>query len=206
MTSIWISIIAGAGLGVFASISPGALQAYLLQQTIQHGWRRALPAVFAPLLSDIAIILLVLFILSRFSASWLRIIQAVGGCFLLYLALEAYRTLRKRSLLAPPIPPAAPQTFLKAVMANGLTPGPYFFWSVIAGPLLLRIWAVSPAEGIGFLLVYYLALIGVYAMQVFCFATVGRIGPRTAFGLRIFAASALLLMGLYQIWSGLTGA
>jgi len=58
-----IHLLIGASLGVSAGAAPGPLQAYLLNQTTQHGWRRALPAVLAPLLSDIPIILLMLFIL-----------------------------------------------------------------------------------------------------------------------------------------------
>ncbi len=199
-------MIAGAGLGVLASLSPGVLQAYLIQQTAHYGWRRALPSVLAPLLSDLAVILLVVFLLTRVSAAWLRLIRAVGGCFMLYLAWEAYGALRQGGRPPPLVPPAIPRSFLNAVVANGLSAGPYIFWGVIAGPLLLRIWAVSAVDGAGFLLAYYVALIGTYALQVFFIASVSRIGPRTASALKALGALALLFMGLYQLWSGLTGA
>lgn len=201
-----IHLLMGASLGVSAGAAPGALQAYLLNQTTQHGWRRALPAVLAPLLSDIPIILLVLFILTRFPQEWLRVLQVVGGGFLLFLAWEAYAALRKNGRVSLANPTVAPQTFLKAVMANALNAGPYIFWSVIAGPLLLKTWAESPLWAVGFLLVFHLALVGTYAAQVFFFAIISRIGSRTAHALNAIAAVALLLMGLYQIWSGVTGA
>jgi threonine/homoserine/homoserine lactone efflux protein len=202
---MFIHLLIGATLGVSAGAAPGALQAYLLHQTTQHGWRRALPAVLAPLLSDIPIILLVLFILTRFPREWLRVLQVVGGSFLLFLAWEAYQAFRKHDSLVPNQPPAAPQTFLKAVMANALNAGPYIFWSVIAGPLLLKTWAESHLAAVGFVIVFHLALISMYAVQVFFFATVSRIGTNTARRLSAIASLALLLMGLYQIWTGLTG-
>jgi threonine/homoserine/homoserine lactone efflux protein len=36
-----------------AAVQPGPFQAYLISLTLVTGWRRTLPAVFAPLLSDI---------------------------------------------------------------------------------------------------------------------------------------------------------
>jgi len=199
------NILLAAGLGIFASASPGALQAYLLQQTIRHGWRHAWPAVLAPLVSDIPVVLLVLFILGRLPPLWLRSLQYAGGAFLLLLSFRALRGLRKLDSKAPQ-PPAGPQTFLTAILANGLSAGPYVFWSLIAGPILSRVWSTTLAAGLGFLLVYYLALLSTYSTQVWVFAAVRRLGSRTAWVVNAIAASALAALGLYQIWSGLRGA
>jgi threonine/homoserine/homoserine lactone efflux protein len=35
-----------------AAVQPGPFQAYLISLTLVNGWRRTLPAVLAPLLSD----------------------------------------------------------------------------------------------------------------------------------------------------------
>jgi threonine/homoserine/homoserine lactone efflux protein len=182
------------------------LQAYLLHQTTHHGWRKALPGVFAPLLSDIPIIILVLVILTRFPPLVLRVLQVVGGIFVIYLAWEAYRAIRAHHSLLPAEPPAAPQTFMKAVLANGLNAGPYIFWSVIAGPMLLKVWGQSVPGAIAFLIAFHVALIGAYTVQVLFFATIRRVSSRAAYGLNIVAAIVLLLMGLYQIWSGFSGS
>jgi threonine/homoserine/homoserine lactone efflux protein len=199
------NILLSAGLGIFASASPGALQAYLLQQTIRHGWRHAWPAVLAPLVSDIPIVIIVLFILGRLPPIGLRSLQVAGGTFLLFLSFRAFRALRKLDRQAPHLP-GGPQTFITAVLANGLSAGPYVFWSLIAGPILLKLWSTSLAAGLGFLLVYYLALLSTYAAQVFLFAAIRRVGSRTGWVLNAMAASALAALGLYQIWSGLRGA
>jgi threonine/homoserine/homoserine lactone efflux protein len=172
-----INVLWGTGLGIFASASPGALVAYLLQQTIQHGWRRALPAVLAPLISDIPVVLVVVFVLGRLPPGWLRILQCVGGAFLLVLAFEAWRGLRDHEMKTPAIAPG-PQTFVRAVLANGLSAGPYIFWSLVAGPLLVQLWTTSLAAGLEFLLGYYVALLGTYTAQVFIFATIRRVGRR----------------------------
>ena len=39
----------GATLAISAAIMPGPYQAYLLSQALRHGWKRTLPAAFAPL-------------------------------------------------------------------------------------------------------------------------------------------------------------
>lgn len=199
---MWIHLLLGAGLGASAGAAPGALQAYLLNQTTQHGWRRALPAVFAPLVSDIPIILVVVFLLTRFPPGLLRGLHIVGGCFLLYLAAQSYRAARHKSALPSVDGAHAPQTFFKAVLANGLNAGPYIFWSVIAGPQLLKIWAESPEAAVGFLMAFHVVLVGTYAVQVFFFAAVRRMSAQSAPLLNLIAALALLLMGLYQIYGG----
>lgn len=55
----------GAVYGFAAAVQPGPFLAYLISQTLRNGWRRTLPVVLAPLLSDGPIIVLVLFVLSR---------------------------------------------------------------------------------------------------------------------------------------------
>jgi hypothetical protein len=48
---------------------------------------------------------------------------------------------------------------LKAALVNALGPGPYLFWGLIAGPILLAGWRVSPGHAISFLVGFYGTLI-----------------------------------------------
>jgi len=45
-------LIWGIGYGFTAAMQPGQFQAYLMAQTLRQGWRKTLPMIFAPLLSD----------------------------------------------------------------------------------------------------------------------------------------------------------
>ena len=58
-------LLIGAGFAFGAAVQPGPLQAFLLSRVATAGWRRALPACFSPLLSDIPIALLALLVLGR---------------------------------------------------------------------------------------------------------------------------------------------
>ncbi|NJN98664.1 MAG: hypothetical protein HC875_33515 [Anaerolineales bacterium] len=88
---------------------------------------------------------------------------------------------------------------------NSLSPGPYLFWSVIAGPVVLEAWRQSPSLGLSFVLGFYGALIGGFVAFVILFATASQLGPKVNYFLRLVSAVALVIFGLYQLWIGLAG-
>ena len=53
-------MILGITFAFAAAVQPGPLQTYIVSQTLTKGWKRTLPAMFAPVLSDGPIIILVL--------------------------------------------------------------------------------------------------------------------------------------------------
>ena len=195
----------GAVLGFSAAVSPGAFQAYLLAQTVQHGLRRTLPSALAPLLSDGPIIALVLLALTQAPGWLLRALQIAGGLFVLYLAWGAYQAFRHPPTLAAP-PSTAGRSLLKAVVTNALSPGPWLFWTVLAGPILVRAWGQAPTSAAGFVGGFYGAMISSLAGLILLFATARRLGPGVSHALNGVSALALLGFGVYQLWSGLVGA
>ena len=196
----------GAVLGFSAAVSPGPFQAYLLAQTVQHGLRRTLPSALAPLLSDGPIIALVLLALTQAPGWLLRGLQIAGGLFVLYLAWGAYRAFRQPPTLAATPADTAGRSLLKAVVTNALSPGPWLFWTVLAGPILARAWGQAPGWAVGFVGGFYGAMIGSLAGLIVLFATARRLGPSVAHALNGVSALALLGFGLYQLWGGLVGA
>jgi len=92
---------------------------------------------------------------------------------------------------------------LNGALMNALSPGPYIFWSVLAGPIVLEGWRQSPLLGVSFVLGFYGTLIGGFAAFVILFATTSQLGPRVRYILNIVSAIALLIFGLYQLWTGL---
>ncbi len=58
----------GFTLGLTAGILPGPLQTYLIQTTLLQGWRKALIIVISPLLADLPLIVLTVFVLAAVSA------------------------------------------------------------------------------------------------------------------------------------------
>jgi threonine/homoserine/homoserine lactone efflux protein len=197
-------LLRGLILGAAAAAQPGPLQAFLLSITVRNGWQRALPAAFAPLISDGPILILVLFILARLPDYLLAVLQAAGGVFLLYLAWGAWQVFR--TVPTPSTEPAGnqPQTHvLKAALMNALSPAPYLFWATIAGPILIEGWRQSPVHGLAFLIGFYAALIGGLMLFIVVFGKAGSLDPRINRGLGAFSAVALLAFGLYQFTSGI---
>ena len=84
-------LLQGFTLGFAAGAQPGPFQTYLISQTLSQGWRRAWIAAFAPLLSDGPIVALVLLVLSQVPDWFQRVLQIVGGLFVLYLAWGAFK-------------------------------------------------------------------------------------------------------------------
>lgn len=196
-------LLQGVTLGFSAAVSPGPFQAYLLAQTTVHGWRKTLPVACAPLVSDGPIILIVLWLLSRLPDWFLRGLNLAGGLFLLYLAYAAFRAFQRFAGYEPTFP--AGQNIFRAALMNALAPGPWLFWSVLAGPILVEAWQQMPVWGLAFLCGFYTLLVGGNAAFITFFATTRRFGPRVTRGLNGAAAVALLLFGLWQVWRGLVG-
>lgn len=196
----------GVSLGLSGAAAPGPFQTYLIGQSLKMGWRRALPVAFAPLISDGPIITLILFVLTRFPAGFLRVIQVAGGFFVLYLAWKAFQTYRHFQPAEVNAETQGHKTLLQAVGVNFLSPGPYIFWSLLAGPVLIRGWNEMPARGLGFLFGFYLTMISGLALLVVLFGAARRLGPRFNRVLIGVSALALLGFGLYQLWQGLLGA
>ena len=187
-----------------AAVQPGPFQSFLISQTFSRGWRQTLPAALAPLVSDGPIIVLVLLVLSQvppWLQNWLRL---GGGVFLLYLAFGAWKAWR--SYLPPAAAGHAPQqTLVKAVLVNLLNPNPYLSWSLVMGPLLLKGWSETPANGLALLVGFYTTMTACQAGTILIFGAASGLGPKV--GRFMLGVSALALAGFggYQLWSGLRG-
>ena len=200
-----VYLLLGVTYAFAAAVQPGPYQAYLVSEALSHGWRRTLPAALAPLLSDIPIILAVLFVLSSLPAAAGEGLRTAGGVFLLYLAWRAFRTWRVYQPGAESAAATVRRSVLSAAAVNLLNPNPWLGWSLVMGPLLLKAWRASPADGIGLLLAFYGTMIVASMGIIVLFAGARRLGPGVARGLVGASAAALGLFGGWQLWSGVTG-
>jgi len=191
-------LLQGIGFGFAAASQPGPFQTYLISQSISRGWRRTLPSALAPLLSDGPIIALCLLVLSQVPVWMEQVLYGVSGVFILYLAWGALRAWR-----TPPAPSAlnleADLPMGKAVVMNMLSPGPYIFWTLVTGPILVAGWRESPAFGLSFIGGFYLTLVGGLAAIVLVFGLAARFGEGINRAMLGVSAVALLVFGLYQL-------
>jgi threonine/homoserine/homoserine lactone efflux protein len=179
-------IIQGIGYGFAAAVQPGPFQTYVISQALNTGWRRALPV-------------------SRVPDWFQRVLYVAGGLFILYLARNAFVGWRDFRALKAEELASGRQNLLRAAMMNALSPGPYIFWSLVTGPILLAGWREASGNGVGFLAGFYLAMIASLGAIILVFATARRLGPRVNRALLGVSALALLGFGLYQLARGALG-
>jgi threonine/homoserine/homoserine lactone efflux protein len=199
---VWLYIVQGIGYGFAAAVQPGPFQTYIISQTLTRGWKRALPAALAPLVSDGPIIALCLFVLSQVPVWFQRFLYIGGGLFILYLAYGAYRSWKYFDTNIPQNQSEKQQSILKAALMNLVSPGPYIFWSLVTGPILLRGWRETPVNGIGFLAGFYITIISMLGAIILVFGTAQKLGPKVNRVLLGVSAVALFCFGWYQLWLG----
>ena len=196
----------GIILGFAAAVQPGPFQTYIIAQTVRNGWRRSAVMAFAPLVSDGPIIVLALLVLSQVPDSAQRMLHVAGGLFVLYLAWGAFRRWHRSEESAESSgAESAVKSLFNAAVMNLLNPGPYIFWSLVAGPLFMEGWRASPAHGVGFAAAFYAAMIATLTALIVTFGAARKLGPRVQHYL--FGASALALgaFGFYQLYRGIAG-
>ena len=202
---LWFYILQGIVYGFSAAVQPGPFQTYLISQALSKGWKRTLPAALAPLVSDGPIIALCLFVLSQVPLWFQRFLYIAGGLFILYLAYSAYRSWQNFDSNLPTEEAQTKQSVLKAALMNALGPGPYIYWSLITGPILLAGWRETPIYGIGFLAGFYGISIMGYATLILMFSTAQKLRPRVNRILLGVSVIALFCFGIYQLWLGIVG-
>jgi threonine/homoserine/homoserine lactone efflux protein len=195
-------LIFGVSYAFACVVQPGPFQAFLFSQSIKNGWRKTIPLVFVPLMSDLPVIILVLLVLTNIPYEALQMLQIVGGLFLLYLAHNAYKAWQ--NFTPNDTYNIAPQfTVFKAVLVNLLNPNPYLAWSLVLGPLLIKSWTEAPVNGIVLLISFYGSMV-IYSIGLTgLFAAARNFGPgiiRVSIGTSAIAFTAF---GIYMLWSGI---
>ena len=200
---MWLYLLQGIGYGLAAASQPGPFQTYLISQTLTRGWKRTLPAALAPLVSDGPIILICVLVLSQVPVWMQRVLYIAGGLFILYLAYGTYNSWKNFDSRLPSLETRTQQSILKAALMNALSPGPYIFWTLVTGPILLRGWRETLVNGMGVLIGFYVTLISSLAALILIFGTAAKLGPKFNRMLLGISAIALTCFGLYQLWLGI---
>ena len=197
--------IAAGVFGLSGGLSPGPLLTLVVSETLARGRNSGLAVAMSPLITDGPAIAAAVFLLSRIENSdpALGFISIAGGALLTTYGIAGLRGARlaveesevDRKVLA---------SLGKGVSVNFLNPNPYLFWLTIGTPLLLRAHESGWAISIGFLVVFYLCLVGSKCVLVLLVARSRAIlrGRAYIFVNRILAI-ALLVFAVIFIREGL---
>jgi threonine/homoserine/homoserine lactone efflux protein len=205
LENVTVYVLQGIGYGFAAAVQPGPFQVYVIAQTLNNGWRNTLLAAFAPLISDGPIIALVLLVLSQVPQWMQRFLYVASGLFVLYLAVNAFIGWRNFDPASVTAIPSRQQSLFRAAIMNVLSPGPYIYWSLVTGPILLTGWREAPINGSGFLVGFYAAMILTLAGIIVLFGTARHLGPKVNRAMLGMSVIALACFGLYQLWLGISG-
>lgn len=148
----------GSLLGLSAGLAPGPLLALVISETLAHDVRAGIKVALAPIFSDLPIVLLTVFILSRLANfhGVLGGISLVGGVVIFLMGIKGIRT----SELVLDMDTKASRSLSKGVLVNMLSPHPYLFWLSVGAPAMTKAWAITPGAAAAFVMSFYLFLVG----------------------------------------------
>jgi threonine/homoserine/homoserine lactone efflux protein len=202
-------LLIGMGIAVSAGLQPGPLQAFFFASVAKNGWRRTVPAAFAPLISDGPIALVAILLLKNFPVGFRVYLQLAGGILLCYYAWGAFKNLGEDKEPERQGSTASPKTVLQAALVNLLNPNPYLGWSLIMGPSLIKAWGESPGYAITLLAAFYFNMISINILLIILMGTSELLDQQGKRILVLISGIILAGLGIYYLVSGgltLTGS
>jgi len=159
----------GIILGISAGCAPGPLLMLVISETLQHGIRSGIKVALAPVISDLPIILLTVYIVSKLAGfqTGLGVISLAGGLFILLSGCSCLRTQPVTAAIAT----EQPRSLLKGLAVNVLNPHPYLFWISVGTPLMSKALTAGIPALCGFLAGFYCSLVG---SKIFLALAVGK--------------------------------
>lgn len=153
-------------LGLLAGLAPGPYTTMVVATGLERGFRAALPLALAPLLTDLAPLVLSTLLLTSLSPRVVTILGWLGGIVVVGVGLRLLAAHWRSPGGAPNTRAGttaeAPATvrFWHVVTATVLSPAPWLFWLGLASPLFLRHWGVDWRLGVLFLATLFATNIG----------------------------------------------
>jgi len=193
----------GTVLGLSAGFAPGPLLTLVITETLQHDIKAGIKVALSPILTDLPIIILTIFVLSKLSNfhGVLGAITILGGCFVLYIGYQCISTQGVELNLDE----KKPKSLIKGALTNALSPHPYLFWFSVGAPTMTKAMNLNHIAPAAFILGFYSFLIG---SKVFLAILVGKSktflsGTTYIYTMR-FLGLTLCLLAMFLFYDGLS--
>ncbi len=146
--------------GIFAGLAPGPYTTMVAASALERGFKAGARLAMVPLFSDLPPLLICALVLDRLNPSAFTFVGVFGGVVLIAIGLRFYRRHSSPDphLIPDHAPPSAP--FFQVVMSTILSPAPWLFWFVVAGPLMIRAANRSWHDAILYVVVLFVTNIG----------------------------------------------
>ncbi|MEW6186975.1 MAG: LysE family transporter [Thermodesulfobacteriota bacterium] len=148
----------GTLLGLSAGFAPGPLLTLVVSETLRHDYKAGIRVALSPLITDLPIILLTVFILERLAAfrPLLGVISLIGGVVLIYMAYQGFFVKGEEVTMGFQIP----KSLTKGIIVNLTNPHPYLFWLSVGAPTIVKATTRGLTTAGAFLIGFYLFLVG----------------------------------------------
>lgn len=153
-----VYLISGIVFGLSAGLAPGPLITLVLTETFRHGYKAGIKVAFAPIITDLPIVVLTLLVISKLSSSNLALglISLSGAFFVVYLGFETFTSPEITTSSAD----REPQSLRKGILTNMLSPHPYLFWMTVGAPMVMQASSRGAVHVSAFVIGFYFFLIG----------------------------------------------
>ncbi len=131
------TILAASLFGIVAGLKPGPLGIVIIHEALSKSLSAGIRASFAPLITDVPIILISFYILNGFKEIdyFIAIISLLGGLNLLWMSIKMFRN--NKNYLVTKHETGNNNSLWTAVRINFLSPNPYLFWFTVGGAYLV---------------------------------------------------------------------
>lgn len=148
----------GIILGLAAGFAPGPLLTLVISETLEHNIKSGVKVAIAPVITDLPIIILTLFVFAQLSNfhSILGVVSLLGGCFVLYMGYESLHSKANGLVFQE----AKPRSLTKGILANTLSPHPYLFWLSVGAPTMTKALSLNIFAPLLFISGFYTFLVG----------------------------------------------
>ena len=195
-------LFSGMVFGLSAGLAPGPLLALVISETLKGGLKAGIRVSFAPLITDLPIVLLTLVVISKLTHFniVLGLISLFGAAFVAYLGYESF--------CSKEIPVSSGDTDLqslkKGVITNLLNPHPYLFWFSVGSPMVVRAFSANVLSAAAFICSFYVLLVGAkVALAVLISSSRSLLlGNAYQYTMKILGM-ILLLFAAFLLWDGL---
>jgi len=148
----------GIIFGLSAALAPGPLLTLVISETLQHDIKSGVKVALAPIITDLPIIILTIFVLAKLSNfhDILGIISLTGGFVILFMGYESICS----KGVELNIQPAQDRSLTRGILANALNLHPYLFWFTVGAPTITKAVSVNVIAPLVFICSFYVLLVG----------------------------------------------